>query len=121
MHAPMDDTVMSEGEIQRIHHQITSLGERMEKGFDELKRMFGGVEERVRMVETREANCNPLVMKRLTDAENDIKTNGEEIKALKLIVGKLQHTNEILSWLLGITTVTGTALIISLISKLVGG
>jgi len=114
------DTVMTEGEVNNIRQQLSDLGRRMEKGFDELKELFGGMEERVRKVEHNEASCNPQMMLRMAKAEEGIKANQEEIKILKNIATKLQHTNEILTWLFVLLTTVATAVLITWITRMVG-
>ena len=120
LHMP-GETTMPPSEIENLQSQIDKLEKVVEKGFDELKCMLRKSEERVRAVENVEATCNPMTMKRLTDIENDVLANGKDIKALKEIVTGLQHTNKVLSWILGVLTVVGTSLIITLITKMVGG
>lgn len=48
--------------------QISALEQRIEKGFDELKEMLKGFDERVRAVEQREAGCQPIITARLDAA-----------------------------------------------------
>jgi len=116
------DTIMTDIEIRNLQQQIVSLGERMEKGFDELKRLFSGMDERVRTVENREASCQPALSGRIDAAWRSIEDNksklGEhdrKIDAIEKAMGVLVHTNNILKWLLGISTAGLTALLIKLI------
>lgn len=116
----MADTVMTESEVENIHRLLSDLGRRMEKGFDELKELFEGVEERVRKVEHNEASCNPQMTLRMMNVEKSVKDNHDEIKILKNIATKLQHTNEILTWLFVLLTTLATGVLIAWLSRIVG-
>lgn len=116
----MADTVMLESEVENIHRLLSDLGRRMEKGFDELKELFEGVEERVRKVEHNEASCNPQMTMRMMNVEKSVKDNQDEIKILKNIATKLQHTNEILTWLFVLLTTLATGVLIAWLSRIVG-
>jgi|SRR3989304_5935014 len=48
--------------------QIDGLGERMDKGFEELKAILRSYEERTRAIEQREAGCQPIITSRMDAA-----------------------------------------------------
>lgn len=110
-----DDIIMTDNELRGLEKQIGTLGERMEKGFERLEKLMSGVEERVRVVETREAGCQPILSGRIDAAWRTIDEHGNEIKTIKKTLDALVHTNNILKWLLGISTAGLTALLIKLV------
>jgi len=87
--------------------QIDALGERMDRGFAEIKEMLLRYEERLRMMETREASYSPVMTSRLDAAWRKLDSHDGEL-------GKIARTTDTLEtigkWLLGIVT----ALIIAL-------
>jgi predicted RNase H-like nuclease (RuvC/YqgF family) len=115
-----DEPTMTGDEVTGLQKQIDGLGGVVEKGFAELKNMMTRFDDRVRGVENKEAACSPLINQRVNNLEKDVKENENKISALAEIVRGLQLTNKILGWLLAVTTTTGTALIITLITKIVG-
>lgn len=100
-----------------LQTQINSLGERMERGFSELKEMLQGFETRVRAVETQEAGCQPLVNARLAALESKTDAHAVDIKVMKDTIAELKQTNKILTWVGGLL---GSTLIIWFISQLLG-
>ena len=108
------DTKMTDNEILGLQTQITSLGTRMEKGFDELKEIVSGFDQRVRTVELKEANCNPILTARVDSAWLKLNEHEASIKELVKISTELVYTNRILKWLLGIFTVIMGAFLIKL-------
>ena len=110
-----DDIIMTDNELRGLENQIGALGERMEKGFERLEKLLSGVEERVRSVETKEAGCQPLLSGRIDAAWRTIEGHTNEIKDIKKTLDALVHTNNILKWLLGISTTGLTALLIKLV------
>jgi hypothetical protein len=111
--------------------QITELGARMERGFNELKEIISGFEVRVRGLETREAGCQPLVNSELKAAwrkidehgteiavlKELIKTQNDAIQALQLVATELKRTQALISWVGG---VVGGAALLWFVSKLMG-
>lgn len=107
-----------------LQAQITALGERMDRGFSELKEILQGMDDRVRRLENNEAGCQPLVNSRLNEAwrqldqhTNDIKALNDAFAKLKDTIAELQHANKILTWIGGIL---GSAVIVWLITQLLG-
>lgn len=106
---------MSDGQIIVLQGQINNLGDRMEKGFAELKTIMTGVEQRLRNVETSEAGSHPIINDRIDNAWIEIKKHADDIKRLDDMVDGLAQTNNILKWLLGVITAIGTATMIKLL------
>ena len=59
---------MPPNEYDGLQRQIDQLGKGMEKGFDEIKQIVSGFDKRVRDVEIKEANCNPILTARVDAA-----------------------------------------------------
>lgn len=100
-----------------LQDQINKLGERMDRGFSELKEIMTGVEGRVRGLENREAGCQPMVNSRLDAVWKRVDEHDADLKTMKETIAALKHTNTILSWLGGIL---GSALLLWLIGQLLG-
>ena len=118
------EIVMTENEILVLQTQINSLGTRMEKGFDEIKSIVSGFDVRVRNVELKEANCNPMLTSRvdaawrkLDEHETTMKEFEKTFDELEKTVNELVSTNKVLKWILGVLT----ALLVALLIKLVVG
>ena len=99
--------------------QIDSLGERMDLGFGELKEMLLRFEERLRLLETREAGCSPIMAARMEAAMKRLDHHTAEIKALAdglASVSKMVMMFEtIFKWLLGIATAVIVSVLIGLV------
>ena len=96
-----------------VQTQIDSIGERMDKGFEEIKSLLGRYEERLRGIETREAGCAPIVNSRLDAAWRRLDEHSLQIKSLADDVREISNSALLLTtvskWVLGIVT----ALVIS--------
>lgn len=99
-----------------LQAQINQLGERMDRGFSELKEIMTGVEGRVRGLETREAGCQPMVTSKIDAVAKRVDEHEAELKTLKENVAELKHSNRIMSWIGGLLSST---LIVWFISQLV--
>ena len=110
-----DSIMVTDAEIRGLQQQITSLGDRMEKSFEKLEKLMSGMDDRVRAVETREAGCQPFLTSKISDAFIIIGEHERKIDAVEKALSALVHTNNILKWLLGISTAGLTALLIKLI------
>lgn len=66
--------------------QLDGLGARFDKGFDEIKDLMRSFDERIRTIELREAGCSPLLVARITAAENQILAHKDEIAELRKMV-----------------------------------
>lgn len=124
LHMPGEKT-MPPNEYDGLQRQIDQIGKGMEKGFDELKEILSGFDKRVRDVEIKEANYNPLLTSKVDAAwrklgEHDAKFTVIEtaIDDLGKTISDFTHTNKILKWILGILTVLMTAYLTKL---LIGG
>lgn len=100
-----------------LQDQIDALGERMESNFSELKVLLRNFEERVRLVETREAGCYPVIQQRMDAAWRTIDQHSADIKALNETIISLKQSNRILTWLGGLL---GSTLILWLAGQLLG-
>lgn len=107
-----------------IQRQIDALGERMEAGFKRLEDRINDFEGRVRSVEHSEAACQPMLSGRIDAAWRQIEANTATIKSLvetqtrqQALIGELQHSNKIMSWVAGIA---GGSLIMWFITQLLG-
>jgi len=104
--------------------QVDLLGERMDKGFSELKEMLIRYEERLRGVETREVGSFAVVGSRLDAAWKKIDDHTEEIKILSDTlsgVGKSAVLLEtIFKWLLGVVTAVVIAVVIAFATGRIG-
>lgn len=126
MVSPMQaEFVMTENEVIGLQTQINSLGQRMEKGFDEIKQIVSGFDARVRSVELKEANCNPLLnarvdaaWRKLDEQDQKMKEFGKTFDELEKTVAEFVSTNRILKWILGVLT---ALMIAYLVKLLVGG
>lgn len=94
--------------------QIDNLGERLDKGVDEIKALLRPFDERLRLVETHEVACRPMVNVRLDAAVERLNEHDMAIKSLSKLVDELAQTNRILKWLLGVFTAILIALVIAL-------
>ena len=114
-------------ELDGFQQQLKSLGERMDKGFDEIKAMLRFFDERVRGVETREASCQPVVINRLDSVNDDLEEHALSIKELTnlanvqaLAITKMieaqKHLDRLLKWGLGIVTAVITVFVIALMT-----
>lgn len=116
VHLMLGEIIMTEDTIRGLQSQIDSLGRRMEKSFDEIKTIVTGFDTRVRTVELKEANRNPILTAKMEAAwrkldEHDLmmKEFKKTVEELKNSINELMHTNKILKWILGILTVLITA------------
>lgn len=100
-----------------VQAQITALGDRMDRGFSELKEIMGCFETRVRGLEQREAGCQPLLQSRLDAAWREIDAHAAEIKKLNDVIIELRQANRIVTWLGGIV---GSAIILWIIGQTLG-
>jgi hypothetical protein len=94
--------------------QIDSLGERMDKGFEELKELLRSYEERTRAVEQNQAGYQPVLIARMKTAEILLKEHSDEIKVLKNAVLELINTNRILKWVFGVFTAILVTMLIAI-------
>lgn len=110
-----------------ILDQMAALGERMDRGFDEVKSLLSVQDERIRALETAEAGCQPMVnakidaaMKRIDEHDLRIKTLYDlvttQTNVLTDVSKGLATTNTILKWVLGIFTAVMTAIIVMLMT-----
>ncbi len=101
--------------------QIDALGERMDRGFGEIKELVRGYEERLRGMETREAGCAPLMNSRLDAAWRKLDSHEAELDKLRVNLNRMAKTagqlEAVAKWLLGIAT----ALIISILVAFLTG
>jgi hypothetical protein len=56
---------MTPSNASALQTQIDNLGERMDKGFDEIKALVRSFDDHVRVVEMKEAGCQPITISRL--------------------------------------------------------
>jgi len=124
LHMP-GEIEMPDTTLRGLQEQINTLGTRMDKSFDEIKQIVSGFDKRVRDVELKEANHNPILTARvdaawrkLDEHESFMKELDKAIDELKKTVSELTSTNKILKWILGVLTALMTAYLIKL---LVGG
>lgn len=91
--------------------QINTLGERMDKNFDELKQLLAGYELRLRLAETQSASELPLLKLQVRDALKKIEQHEIDInKALKTA----EKLETIAKWVLGVFTTVLIAIIVLL-------
>ena len=109
---------------ENLQRQIIQLSDRMDKGFEEIKRILGNVEERIRCLERNDDGYQPLLTarvdvnnKKLDDHEKLIQRHTDLITAINLDIAGLKKTNAILSWLGGIM---GSGIIIWLLGQFLG-
>ena len=124
LHMPGEIT-MPDTTLRGLQEQINTLGTRMDKGFDELKSIVSGFDGRVRDVELKEANHNPILTskvdaawRKLDEHDGVLKDLDRQIEDVKKTISELMQTNKILKWILGVLTALLTAYMINL---LVGG
>lgn len=113
LHMPGEQ--MIDKELLELQNQLRALGDRMEKSLDRIDKVMSGIEERVRVIETREASFHPLLSGNIDAAWRVINEHDKEIKVINKTLDALGQTNNILKWLLGIITVVLTTLLIKLV------
>jgi hypothetical protein len=124
--------------------QIDSMGELMKSNFAEMKVMLGGLDDRLRKIETREAENQPMTKTRLDAAwakidglvvsvgsqGTDINNLGYRTDSLKgrvemvektvekygLLIDEFAHANRMLRWFTYILTAILIAVLISLVT-----
>jgi len=103
---------MTPGEIAALQAQFADLGDRMVKGFDEIKQMLRDFDIRTRAIEQLEAGCQPLISGRIdavvvkmVDHETRLATKSQQINKLeeqvKQIVGMYKSISR-LAWAIGV-------------------
>ena len=110
---------MAEGGMT-VQAQIEQLGQRLDKGFDEIKRMLSHFDERIRKLETTDARDHTLVVARLEEAWKTIDRHDDDLKSLtrwsqnqtKLI----ERIEMVGKWVIGIVTAVIVALLIAIVS-----
>lgn len=75
-------------DVSAFQRQIDGLGEQMDKGFDEIKKLLRSYEERTRLIEIGEASCQPMVLARIEASwqklvEHEVKLMTQDGKILK--------------------------------------
>jgi hypothetical protein len=107
--------------------QVNTLGERMDKSFDEVKGMMSAFDERVRAIEKGEAGCQAIVAGRLDAAWKKLDEHTSKLAEIEkivsdqvLVVANLitsqKQLKEIMRWVLGIFTMILAAVLIALIT-----
>lgn len=120
-----EGSIASQGQNMTVlQKQIDGLGERMERGFDEIKTIMRGFDDRVRGVETQQAGCGPMLNSRMDAAWRQIDQHEMDLKTLKDVlqnqataIQELTQTNKILRWILGVAT----SVLIAILIKLMAG
>jgi len=108
-----------------VQSQLNSLGERMEKNFDEVKVMMNGFDSRVREIEKSEAGCRALISERIDAAWNKLDEHTTTLKEINEIVTKQvllvtqliesqRQLKDILKWVLSIITAVIVVIVIGL-------
>ena len=116
---------MTPGSTAALQSQLNSLGERMEKNFDEVKAMMNGFDSRVREMEKGEAGCQTITSgridaawKKLDEHTDSLKDIEKIVQAQLLIVSQLiesqKQIKDILKWVLGIVTAVIVVVVIGL-------
>jgi len=111
---PPGRRVSDSDNLAALQPQIDMLGEKVDRGFGELKEMLRSFDERLRKTEQAQAGCQPLVEMKVNAAWKKLDEHDEAITNMTKSVDKL---SEIGKWLLGIIT----AMIISFLIALVTG
>ena len=93
--------------ILALQVQVDALGERMDKGIDEIKRMLEAFDGRVRAVETREAGCQPILTGRMDAAWRTIDDHEVRIRTVEGLMPALRELIEIKPKLFLVATVGG--------------
>jgi predicted RNase H-like nuclease (RuvC/YqgF family) len=100
--------------------QIDALGERMDKGFTELKDMLSRFDERLREQEKQTASCQPLMNSKLDAAWRRIDSHDAQLEKLQKALQDMAKTAEFLEtvarWLLGIITAVIIAIVIAFLT-----
>lgn len=108
---------MADQQITILQGQIVNLANHMDKGFNELKQILNGVEQRLRSVEITESGSHPVINDRIDNAWKQIEIHDKKLECLEGMVEKLINTNNILKWILGIITTIGVGTFIKLITS----
>lgn len=103
-----------------VQAQLSQLGQRLDKGFDEIKRMLSSFEERLRDLEKSEARDHTLIGTRLDAAWKMIDQHENDIKALTQLIQEqtqlIASIEMIGKWFIGIVTALIVALLVGVIS-----
>jgi len=108
-----------------LQSQLNSLGERIEKNFDEVKAMMNGFDSRVREMEKGEAGCQAITSGRIDAAWKKLDEHTKTLEDIEkivqdqlLIVSQLiesqKQIKDILKWALGIVTAVIVVVVIGL-------
>lgn len=97
--------------VSILQTQINQLGDRMEAGFSEIKAAVSATTSTLNQFMLQEAAARPAIMKDIealklqnTQIVTEQEAQGKQIKTLEAAVRDLQHTNKILTWILGVFT-----------------
>lgn len=100
--------------------QIESIDQRIERGFNDIKTMYLGYEDRLRKIEQSDASNHPLMETRLDAAWRKLEEHSISISNLQrtadtalTVANKLES---IASWMLGIITAMIVGLAIAVIT-----
>lgn len=103
-----------------IEDQIAALGERMDKGLDEIKVMISKFDVRIRELETSEARYHPLMESRVAGAWKEIEKHAADLILLKSwsneqakVIGRLEGVGK---WLMGVLTALVIAVLVGLVT-----
>jgi chromosome segregation ATPase len=95
-----------------LRSQVEALGETMKVGFDEIKGLIRGLDERVRQIERNEAGCTPVMQSKIDAAwrkidELDAKIN-EQARTTAERLQRLTKLEQQMATLQGILAFLGT-------------
>jgi len=86
------EIVMSDTTLRGLQEQINTLGTRMDKGLDEIKTIVSGFDVRVRNVELKEANCNPILTAKVDAAWRKLDEHDAELKEVNKVFEKFNKS-----------------------------
>ncbi len=102
--------------LTALQAQIDNLGERMEKGFDELKDMILSFDTRVRGLETREAGSQPVFTAGLEAARKRLDEHELQLRGLEKDISKLTLDCSKLTVAYGVLVFIGSSALLSVIA-----
>lgn len=111
----------AESASSALQGQINGLGETMRAGFEEIKKLIGGIDERLRRLEMNEAGCQPIINQRLDAAwrKLDELEHGADDRQTRLL--KLENHVSVLTKILTfIGTVVGTQVLLLIWALMTG-
>jgi predicted RNase H-like nuclease (RuvC/YqgF family) len=99
-----------------LQAQIDNLGERMDRGFDEIKNLLRSYEERTRKVEQQEAGCQPVITSQIKSVFLELGKHDGRIEKLEKQLGRVMAMYSVFIFISGALGLSIIALIWAMIT-----